>query len=105
MRGGLLGGPESFLFVVPDRLFLWAASAAPDAPPTHEIDARPLFAPYFERIGVKPEQIQPVAFEMLVSLWLQELANSAPASAAPELISSGLLAAVHGADIEHEPET
>jgi hypothetical protein len=101
---GLLGGPELFLFVVPDRLFLWAAHAPADAPPTYETDARPLLARYFQRIGVRPDEIQPLAFEMLVLLWLQELANSEPTSVPAELRDSGLFAAVHGADIEHEPE-
>jgi len=105
MKGGLLGGPELFLCVVPDRLFLWTPDAPPDAPPTYELDARALFAPYFQRVGVRPEQIQPMAFEMLVMLWLQELANSAPASVPSELLLSGLFEAVRGADIEHEPET
>jgi hypothetical protein len=104
MRGGLLGGSELFLLAGPDRLFLWAPTAPPDAPPTYELDARVLFAPYFQRVGVQPEQIQPMAFEMLVLLWLQELANSESASAPPDLLHSGLFEAVHGTDIEHEPE-
>ncbi len=105
IRGGFLSGPELFLLAEPDRLFLWTPHAPSDAPPTYELDARPLFAPYFQRVGVGPAQIQPMAFEMLVMLWLQELASSEHASVPAEVLQSGLFAAVHGADIEHEPET
>ena len=104
VQRGLLGGSELFLLVVPDRLFLWTPSIPGDAPPT-QLDARALLAPYFQRVGVSPEQIQPMAFEMLCLLWLQELANAEPSSVPVELLRSGLFEAVHGADIEHEPET
>ncbi|MFY0583094.1 hypothetical protein ACN28S_60295 [Cystobacter fuscus] len=74
-RGNLLahGQPppaDMLAIIVPDRLYIWRSSDPPHAPPAYEIDTHPLLAPYFERIGVRPEQIQPMAFEALVSWWL-----------------------------------
>jgi hypothetical protein len=106
-RGNLLahGQPltaDLLAIIVPDRLYIWRSSDPPDAPPTHEIDARPLLAPYFERVGVRPEQIQPLAFEDLVGWWLNDLARGDVAPVTPELSMSGLLEAVSGAQIMHE---
>ncbi|OJH36061.1 hypothetical protein [Cystobacter ferrugineus] len=88
--------------IVPDRLYIWRSSDPPHAPPAYEIDTRPLLAPYFERIGVRPEQIQPMAFEALVSWWLNDLARGDVAPVTQELSKSGLLDAVSGAQIIHE---
>jgi hypothetical protein len=104
VKRGLLSGTESFLFVTPDQLFLWPPHALPDTSPAHELDAHPLLLPYFQRVGVSPKEIQPVAFEMLVLLWLQELSNSEPSGVPLEVTKSGLFALIHKADIEHEPE-
>lgn len=93
---------ELFMLVVPNRLYIWQAAEPPDAPPTHEVDARPLFAPYFERVGLSPQQIEPMAFELLVSWWLRDLARSAGESVAPGLVGSGLAEAISGADITHQ---
>lgn len=90
-----------FVIVAPDRIFVWKGSDPPDMPPI-EVDARSLLAPYFQRIGVAPEQIQPMAFEMLVAWWLRDLAGNANAENQPELIRSGLLDAVAGAQVSHE---
>jgi hypothetical protein len=96
---GRLPAADLFLLAVPDRLYIWKMDVPPDAPPTFEIDARPLFAPYFERVGVPPQQLEPVAFEMLVAWWLRDVARSGTTSANPELAQSGLLEAVSDADV------
>lgn len=109
-RGNLLahGEPPAadlLAIIVPDRLYVWRSSDPPAAQPAYEIDARPLLAPYFERIGVRPEQIQPMAFEVLISWWLNDLAQGDVAPITPELSRSGLLDAVSGAQIIHEDPT
>jgi hypothetical protein len=93
---------DLFVLIVPDRLYIWQASAPADARPTYEVDARTLFAPYFQRIGVGPEQIEPMAFELLVAWWLEDLAREGMAPGTSELSRSGLLDAVSGARISRE---
>jgi hypothetical protein len=96
---------DFFALIVPDRLYIWRSAEPPDASP-YEVDARPLLAPYFERIGVQPGQIEPMAFELLVSWWLNDLARQQVDARAvtPDLSRSGLLEAVSGARIAHEGE-
>ena len=69
---------DFFLLVTPDRLYIWkSAGAAPTLiQPTYELDARPIFAPYFERAGVKPNDISGHAFELVVAAWLGDLVRS-----------------------------
>lgn len=67
---------ERLLLVLPDRVYGWGESD-PDALPSFSMDARPVLAPYFERLGIEPENIRPMAFEMLVSWWLSDLLNDA----------------------------
>jgi hypothetical protein len=94
---------DYFALVVPDRLYIWKSSAPPDATP-YEVDARPVLAPYFARVGVGPAQIEPMAFELLVSWWLNDLSRQEGETQrlAPELARSGLLDAIAGARIAHE---
>lgn len=85
--------------MLPDRIYIWDASAPSDAPPDYEVDARAVLAPYFERVGTTPEQIDPQAFEMLVAWWLQDLASKAPPEEPSGLTRSGLRAALAGGRI------
>lgn len=96
------GVPQADLFavIVPDRLYVWRASSPTGARPDHMIDARPLLAPYFARVGVSPDAITPEAFEMLVSWWLDDLTRQDVV--ADVLEPSGLPRAVRGGRIERE---
>lgn len=68
------GGPQGlFAFVTPDRIFTWNSGAPMDAAPDAEVDAGPLLAPYFTRSHTTPSDIDPVAFEVLVGWWLDDL--------------------------------
>ena len=86
-----------FLIVVPDRIYLWDAQTEGNAPPT-EIDARAIFAPYFERIGVRPERISPAAFESRVQWWLEDLVENSP-TARSSLRDTGVAEAVAGGSV------
>ncbi|HLL55215.1 MAG TPA: hypothetical protein VK447_16785 [Myxococcaceae bacterium] len=94
-----------FVLVTLDRLYIWGAGEPLDAPPAREVDAGRILAPYFAKVGVPPEQIQPVAFDSLVSWWLGDLTHSAPESVDPAIRESGLLEALSGADIVAEATT
>ena len=100
---------DFFLLVTPDRLYIWKnASTAPTlVQPTYELDAQPLFAPYFERAGISPSDISGQAFELVVAAWLGDLVRSeeqreALTEGQRVLADSGFLAAVRDGRIESE---
>ncbi len=100
---------DFFLMVTPDRLYLWERSGTqPDVvEPAHEIDARPIFAPYFERSGVDPRRVSGSAFELVVDAWLADLMryDSPHANEIAErngLSDSGFPAAIRDGRIEYE---
>jgi hypothetical protein len=105
------GFPQAdfFLMVTPDRLYLWKPSGnQPDlVEPAYEIDARPIFAPYFERSRVDPRHVSGPAFELVVDAWLADLMRPNPLSAKNRaeqdgLSESGFLAAIRDGRIEYE---
>ncbi len=100
---------EFFLMVTPDRLYLWRRSGTEPivVHPAYEIDARPIFAPYFERAGVDPDGLSGPAFELVVETWLADLmrADALSAQSAAErngLAESGFLEAIKNGRIEYE---
>jgi hypothetical protein len=99
---------DFLLLVTPDRLYLWKEADADSARlmPSFEADARPLFAPYFQRAGVSASVASPHAFELVVAAWLGDLVRGADSpeklsAEQPWLIESGLLDAVTGGQIEY----
>lgn len=100
---------DFFLLVTPDRLYIWkSAGAVPTLiQPTYEFDARPIFAPYFERAGVKPSDISGHAFELMVAAWLGDLIRSeeqreALTNGQRLLVESGFLTAARDGRIAYE---
>jgi hypothetical protein len=99
----LLPSARFFLLALPDRFYLWKDKPLPQVEkPTYEIDPLPFLTPYFEEIGVRPENLSSEGFELLMVSWLNELLQ---ASELPEtlkqnnewLVESGLLDAIkHG---------
>jgi hypothetical protein len=74
LEHGLVPAADLFVIVLPDRLYMWQGSPPAGALPD-VVDARPLFAPYFQRVNTTPEKIYPQAFHMLVTWWLEDLAS------------------------------
>ncbi len=100
---------DFFLMVTPDRLYLWRRGGnQPNlVEPGFEIDAQPIFAPYFERSGVDPRLMSSSTFELVVDAWLADLMRSDPdaAKSAAErngLSASGFLTAIRDGRIEFE---
>ena len=100
---------DFFLVITPDRLYIWKNAGATSTlvQPTYELDAQPLFAHYFERPGVNPNDISGQAFELVVAAWLEDLVRSeeqraALANGQRELAESGFLTAVRGGRIAYE---
>jgi hypothetical protein len=99
-----------FAIVLPKSIFLWDSSAESrgdkDAP-THVVDARPLFVPYAQRFGYSLEAISGVAFELIVTTWLEDLVRTDlsldPADPSLRwLFDSGLYAAIRNGSVETE---
>ena len=100
---------DFFLLVTPDRLYIWknAGTAPTLVQPTYELDAQPLFAPYFERARMSPNDISGHAFELMVAAWLGDLVRSEEQREAfiegqRVLAESGFLMAVKDGRIEYE---
>jgi len=71
-------GVDFFLLVTPDRLYVWK-EAGPnpiEVPPTYQVDAEPIFGPYFKQAGIGPDQVSSHAFELVVTTWLDDIIRS-----------------------------
>jgi hypothetical protein len=93
---GLVADARYFLLALPDRFYLWVDKQQPEIiAPDYNIDPIPFFELYFELVGVPPENLTGIGFEMLVQLWLNELMRT---DELPEnmdwLIQSGLWEAI-----------
>lgn len=100
---------DFFLLVTPDWLYLWKNTDAADplVPPTYEVNAQPLFAPYCTSAGVDMRSISNHAFELVVAAWLSDLmrSNEQPEQLADGqrwLMESGFLTAVQDGHIDYE---
>jgi hypothetical protein len=114
MRRNMLAhgvAPKSrfLLLALPDRLYLWKdAENTPELiEPTFEIDATPLFQPYYARADCSPDQLTAESFELIVSSWLNELVHSGIPARVPQaqrrlLQESGLLDAIKGGSVAVE---
>ncbi|PSB18730.1 hypothetical protein C7B65_14520 [Phormidesmis priestleyi ULC007] len=95
-----------FLMTFPDRFYLWtdAHLQLDQVPPTYTIDASPILQPYFEQVGITPEQISGQSFELIISSWLREIIYGEKPTETIEqsqgwLIDSGLYDALTGGKV------
>jgi hypothetical protein len=100
-----------FLMVFPERIYLWTKhdkNSTDDSEPNYSIDAKSIFQPYFDRAGIKAEEISGHSFQLIVNSWLWELvitAENRPENLDPSqrwLVDSGLYAALAGGRLKHE---
>lgn len=106
---GLVPSARYFLLALPDRFYLWKDKPLPELEkPGYEIDPLPFLEPYFEGVGIQPENLSGAGFELLVLSWLNELAQTGEL---PDtllkgdnawLIESGLLEAINQGHIVPE---
>jgi hypothetical protein len=75
---GLLPWAKYFLIATPERMYLWKQERPNlvEAPPEFTIDATKVFQPYFQKLNLEPSKIVPEAFELLVLMWLTDIARS-----------------------------
>lgn len=94
-----------FLVVVPDRLFLWGPTRAPDAQADVNEPAAPVLGPYIRASGVAPRALTEWGLEQVTSSWLHDLTlgRSMSDRSAPDwLTSTGLQSAVQGGKVRAE---
>ena len=103
---GLVPTSRFLLLALPDRLYLWKdTSNTPElVEPTYEIDAMPLFQPYFQRANLSPDQLNGQSFELIVTAWLNESIQSGIPASVPQaqrqlLEDSGLLETLKGGSV------
>lgn len=103
---------QFLLLALPDRLYLWKDRGnKPElVEPTYEIDATPLFQPYYERTHLSPSQLSRQSFELIVTSWLNELIQSGIPANVPEeqrrlLQESGIVEALKGGNVTVEVPT
>jgi hypothetical protein len=96
-----------FLMVFPDRFYLWTnADTQPEqSEPDYIIDASSILQPYFERAGVKDEQISSQSLELIIMVWLLKTIHATKpfedfSTSEQWLIESGLYEAIAGGKLE-----
>jgi hypothetical protein len=66
-----------FLIATPERIYLWRQenSSPEEVPPEFTIDGAKEFQPYFRRLHQEPSDIGHEEFELLVLMWLTDIAR------------------------------
>ncbi|GMU52414.1 MAG: hypothetical protein AMXMBFR33_15600 [Candidatus Xenobia bacterium] len=85
-----------FLLATPEQFFIWRPESR-STEPDFVVNASPILAPYFERAQIKPSEVHPLAYELIVGQWLQDLVDSPTEQG--ELHESGLPSAIHGGSV------
>jgi hypothetical protein len=61
------------VLVALDHVYAWRPHAEASAPPDWIGDAQAILGPYFSRLRIEPNTIDPGVFEEIVGLWLRDL--------------------------------
>jgi hypothetical protein len=91
--------PPYFLVVARDWLYIWT-SRDRDCPPDEQYRTEQVFARYFTEANTSADKIAPSAFELMVGIWLTDMASGSARAGAPWLGLSGLPDAVTAGRIE-----
>ena len=87
-----------FLLVTPEKFFLWRDenNSLEETLPDYEESASDILKPYFDRVGVLPEQLNEAELEMLVANWLNDVLFPIESGNLPKwLVESGLAQALY----------
>jgi hypothetical protein len=106
---GVYPNAPYFLMAFPDKFYLWVNTQDTRSieQPTYEIDARPLLQPYFDEVGISPDQITGSSFELILAAWLNKIIqlNDHPENISTTeqwLLDSGLYHALTGGSLDYE---
>jgi hypothetical protein len=110
MAHGTVPQAMFFLIATPDRMYFWKQNGmqAEDARPELTVDAATEFQRYFEKLDRPTQPLSENALELLVALWLGEIATAGNADARRDpsmrwLWESGLIGSLDKARIETNP--
>jgi hypothetical protein len=67
----------SVVLVTPDRVYVWRPRADESTHPDWTFESRGWFAPYFARLQIVAEDVDPRVFEEIVLLWLHDIVSGA----------------------------
>jgi hypothetical protein len=107
---GSLPYVKYFLLALPDHFYLWkdVGATSEEVMPTYDVNPTPFLQPYYEKIGLPPEQLSGTSFEMILTSWLGELQqiDTVPGHLPQEtqrwLQESGLLDTIKGGRLAFE---
>ncbi|MDM8515012.1 hypothetical protein QUF76_02345 [Desulfobacterales bacterium HSG16] len=107
---GLIPSATLFLLALPDHFYLWknVGMISGEIPPTYDINPEPFLKPYYDRIGISPEGLSGISFELIVFSWLNELKltdtipSHLPRKLQDWLFESGFFEAIQDGQIESE---
>ncbi len=105
VRRNILGetgfAPPFFLVVARDRAYVWTKAAPFDALPNQNFRTDDLFERYLDYIKSDSTKIDPSALELMVGIWLSDMASNLDRGAkAPQLEEIGLRSAVANGRVE-----
>ena len=94
----------SVVLFAPDRVYVWRPGADEAAQPDATYEAGPWLAPYFIRLKISANEVDPRVFEEIVGLWLQDAAlGELPESS--DLTSAGsLLDTLRGGEVVQQAQ-
>lgn len=71
---GAITPPTMFLLATPDSMYLWPSEGTPLSGTPMEVSTSEILDPYFRRTNTDPGTIGDEAFELIVRLWLGDVA-------------------------------
>jgi hypothetical protein len=93
--------PPYFLAIARDCSYIWTSPAVPDAPPDQVVSTDELFQKYLKDIDCNAQSIAPSSLELMVGIWLTDLAQQTQsATRATVIAQSGLSSAVANGRVE-----
>jgi hypothetical protein len=97
-----VGVPDGgfFAIITPDKLYLWTEGTPHAALPSFEVDALPMFEPYFAKIGATAEAMRSLEFDSFMMWWLCDVAYFPSPEVVQGLSHTGFVDAMRDADLE-----
>jgi hypothetical protein len=104
---GLMPNAKFFVLATPDRVYFWMDKTIdPRAvPPDFSFRPERALQPYYEEVGLRPDELAETSFELLLASWLSELMSGGAEDRLPDeavswLRDSGFLTAIRGGRLE-----
>jgi hypothetical protein len=90
--------PKCFLVVARDFTYIWTVAASPENPPNKVVPTNELFKKYLHQLDSNGQSISPGSLELMVGIWLSDLAQLGERSLPANL--TGLSSAVANGRVE-----